>query len=208
MSNKEIVDIIMPNYNKGKYLQSSIQSIIEQTFENWRLIVLDNNSKDNSVDILNQFKVNKKIEIIILKKNKGAAFSRNLGLRLSNSEFIAFLDSDDYWHKNKLEKQIEFMRSNQVDFSYTNYTPFSEINGQINFKKEISPKANYNFKKFIHDTSIATSTMIVRKNLVNNIKFPKVKSLEDYVFKCKILKNRHVAKKLNFNGVFYRVTKN
>jgi len=208
VSDKQIVDIIMPNYNKGKYLRYSIQSIIQQTFKKWRLIILDNNSNDNSKTVLNEFIANKNIEIIKLKRNKGAAFSRNLGLRFSNSEYIAFLDSDDYWHKEKLEKQLNFMKLNKVDFSFTNYTPFLENNGESIFKKEISPKLFYNYEKFVNDTSISTSSMIIKSKIISNIKFPNVKSLEDYIFKCRILKNGYIAKKFNFNGVFYRITKN
>ena len=117
------VDIILPNYNNGKYLKETINSIIAQTYENWKLFIIDDNSQDNSKEIIGNYK-NEKINIVYLFKNKGVAFCRNLAIRLSNSKYIAFIDSDDYWTQNKLKEQILFMEKFNHEFTYTNYTPF------------------------------------------------------------------------------------
>ena len=103
------VDIILPNYNKEFFLQETINSVLSQNYINWKLIIIDNCSTDNSKKIIEKFRVNKKVDIIYLKKNMGASFSRNLGIRLSNSKYIAFLDADDIWTPKKLEGQIKFM---------------------------------------------------------------------------------------------------
>ena len=99
------VDIIMPNYNKDKFIKYSINSVISQTFSNWNLFIIDDNSNDQSKKIIKSFD-NNKIKKIYLPKNKGVAFCRNLGIRLSKSKYITFLDSDDYWTSNK--KMIKF----------------------------------------------------------------------------------------------------
>jgi len=96
------VDVIMPNYNKGKFLEESINSVIKQKYKNWKLFIIDNFSNDNSRNIIDKFQGKfENIYIVYLKKNMGAAFSRNLGIRLSKSKYISFLDSDDYWSFNK-----------------------------------------------------------------------------------------------------------
>ena len=117
------VDIILPNYNNGKYLKETINSIIAQTYKNWKLFIIDDNSQDNSKEIIGNYK-GEKIEIVYLSKNKGVAFCRNLAIRLSDSKYISFIDSDDYWSQNKLKEQILFMEKFNHEFTYTNYTPF------------------------------------------------------------------------------------
>ena len=202
------VDIIMPNFNKSLYIKESIYSVINQTYKNWRLIIIDNCSVDNSKKILSEFKDFGKIKLIFLKKNMGAAFSRNLGLRVANSKFIAFLDSDDYWTKNKLSDQISEMKEKDLDFTYTDYTPFVLKNNIKKFNKYVSPKDSYSFLEYINDTSIATSSMIIKKSVISTIKFPRIKSFEDYPFKCKILQLGHKAFKTKQNSMYYRITKN
>ena len=115
MKEKPFVDVIISNYNKSKYLEESINSVINQTYKNWLLYIIDDCSTDNSLDIINKFKNLKNIKIIALKKNKGAAFARNLGMRVSKSKYISFLDSDDGWNIKKLEKQISFMEKNNLN---------------------------------------------------------------------------------------------
>tara|TARA_Y100001958_G_C21087809_1_gene441959 strand:+ start:131 stop:886 length:756 start_codon:yes stop_codon:yes gene_type:complete len=205
MSN--IVNIILPNYNKGNYLEETVESVIKQTLTDWKLFIIDNYSNDNSKEIIKKYSSNKKISIFLLRRNMGVSFSRNLGIRLSNSKYVSFIDSDDLWKKNKLEKQINFMEGKKIDFTYTDYTPFFDVNNKRYFKKEIIAPETFNFQKFIHNTSICTSSMIVLRELVHSIKFPKVKTLEDFPFKCKILM-KSSATKFNENNTLYRITKN
>ena len=209
MKNNPSVDILMANYNKGPYLEEAINSVILQKYNDWNLIIIDDCSTDNSKLILNKFKEKKNsIKIFYLAKNMGTSFSRNLALRLSKSKYIAFLDSDDYWTPNKLIDQISFMETEKHDFTYTDYTPFSvHKNIKIMKKKIVSPNF-FNFKKFINDTTIATSSVVIKKNVIKTIKFPKIKTSEDYCFKSQILKSGIDAFKFNSNSMFYRVMKN
>ena len=123
---RSFVDIILPNYNKEFFLQETIGSVLNQSYNNWKLIIIDNCSTDNSKKVIEKFRNNKKIIVVYLKKNMGASFSRNLGMRLSSSRYISFLDADDIWTPNKLKNQISFMEEKDYKFTYTDYTPFFE----------------------------------------------------------------------------------
>ena len=177
------IDIILPNFNSSDYIRETIKSIIGQTFTNWKLIIVDDCSDKKTKTILQKFSKNKKIKIFWLKKNKGAGFCRNLAIKKSNSPYLAFIDSDDIWKKDKLETQLRFMENNNYLFTYTNYETFGKRT------KFIFPAKEYNFKKFVNDTSICTSTMIIKRNILKNIEFTNSKICEDYFFKCKILRN-------------------
>ena len=92
------ISIILPNFNSEKYIKTTIKSILNQTFKKWELIIVDDNSNKNTLNILKNLK-NKKIKIIFLKRNKGVAYCRNLAIKKSSGEYLAFLDSDDIWNK-------------------------------------------------------------------------------------------------------------
>lgn len=202
---KEIVDVILPNFNKEKYLEEAIQSVLDQSYKNWKLYIIDDCSNDNSIAVLDKFKNHKDIIIKLLSKNKGPSFCRNLGLRISSSEYIAFIDSDDYWKKDKLNDQINFMKENNFRFTYTDYTPFIQKNDKKKILKPTNIIHEFNLKKFTLNSSINTTTMILSRSLIGYLKFKKIKKLEDYLFKCEILKKGFSAHKQNSNSAFYRI---
>ena len=208
MKKEPFVDVIMPNYNKGRFLNESINSVIKQEYKKWNLFIIDNCSEDDSKKVLKSFegKFNK-INIIYLSKNMGVAFSRNFGIRISNSEYVSFLDSDDYWSSNKLIDQINFMVKYNNVFTYTDYTPFISKNNNKIFKKRIIAPDGLNYEQFINNTSIATSSMIIKRSFIGRTKFPRV-TLEDYAFKCKVLKKKCTAVKSKNNSTFYRISRN
>ena len=131
MISKFYIDIIIPVYNSEKYIENTVMSVLKQTYKYWRLIIVDDGSTDNTRKILYKLykKYRNKKKIIILKNNvnKGQALSRNLALKYSTSKLVAFLDSDDFWDKNKLKNQIKFMMSNNYDFTYTDYKIIKKI---------------------------------------------------------------------------------
>ena len=181
--NKYNVDIILPVYNSEDFLLETLKSVISQTYKSWRLIIIEDGSVDKTRDILSNFfddqKDKNKFLILYNKKNKGQSFSRNLAIKKSVSKYIAFIDSDDLWDKNKLRKQIYFMDNQNCSFSYTDY--------KILKKKIITPNS-YNYKKFVLNTSMATSTIILKRNIIKNKFLIKIKLCEDYLFKCQLLK--------------------
>ena len=115
-----LVSIIMPSYNTAQYIEETIQSVLAQSYTNWELIIVDDCSSDNTLQILKKYQ-DDRINVFVNEHNSGAAVSRNKALREAKGQWIAFLDSDDIWSKDKLEKQIRFMEKNEYFFSYTNY---------------------------------------------------------------------------------------
>ena len=140
------VEIILPNYNSDMYLTDTVDSIINQTFKNWELIIVDANSNAATQEILKKYANHPNINIIRLKKNKRAGFCRNLAIRNSKSDYIAFIDSDDLWEKDKLYKQLNFMIKNKYDFTYTSYQPFKSEEKE-NKLSEIIPEKLFTYKK-------------------------------------------------------------
>lgn len=118
---EELVSIITPSYNTGNHIVKTIDSVLTQTYKNWEMIIVDDCSTDNTIDIINNYKYDKRIKVVVNEKNSGAAISRNKGLRLAKGKWIAFLDSDDLWEPRKLELQIQYMKENDYKFSYTDY---------------------------------------------------------------------------------------
>ena len=201
----KLVSIILPNYNSSRYIFQTIKSVLGQTYKNWNLIIVDDSSDNKTKLVLNKFKKFKKIKFFFLKKNRGAAFCRNFAIKNSKSFYLAFIDSDDLWSKNKLKDQIYYMEKNKIDFSYTNYHSFKD--GERNLKKIAIP-TKMNFLSFVKNTSIATSTMMVKRSLVKKIKFTNTKICEDYFYKCMILKKTDYAFCLEKFLTKYRIRKN
>lgn len=130
----ELVSIIMPSYNTAKFISETIESVSAQTYPNWELIIVDDCSTDNTNEVVKSFLLDDRIKYIKNEKNSGAAVSRNRALREAKGKWVAFLDSDDLWLPEKLEKQIAFMEKNDYHFSYTNYIEIDEFsipNGQV-----------------------------------------------------------------------------
>ena len=123
---RELVSIIMPSYNTGKFIAESIRSVQAQTYGNWELLIVDDCSKDNTDEVVKPFLDDSRIIYIKNDKNSGAAVSRNRALREAKGRWIAFLDSDDLWTAEKLEKQIAFMQQNNYHFVYANYSEIDE----------------------------------------------------------------------------------
>ncbi len=197
------VDIILPNYNSSLYLEETINSIIRQNYKNWKLIIVDDASNNETKDILKKYSKLKKIKTYMLKKNHGAGYCRNYAIKRSKSPYLAFIDSDDLWKKNKLKNQISYMEKNNYQFTYTCYKTFG-----LGKKKLITPPSKLNFFNFIHNTSIGTSTMMVKRKAINQIKFTNSKVCEDFYFKCKILKKVGYAYNLRQYLTKYRIRKN
>ena len=121
----DLVSIIMPSYNTASYIADSVKSVLDQTYKNWELIIVDDCSSDDTLSVVSRF-TDERIKFFRNENNSGAALTRNRALREAKGKWIAFLDSDDLWHPEKLEKQIGFMEKNGFHFSYTAYTEIDE----------------------------------------------------------------------------------
>jgi len=199
------ISIILPNYNSSEFISTTVKSILNQSYKGWELIIVDDYSNKDTRKKLLKYKNNKKIKIYWLKKNKGTAYCRNFAIKKSKFKFLAFIDSDDIWEKNKLKIQLHFMEKNKYDFTYTNYKTFDD--GKYNFKK-IKVLNRFSFSSFTKDTSIATSTMMVNKKIAKDTVFINTKICEDYFYKCKILKKTKFAFCVEKYLTKYRIRKN
>ena len=116
----ELVSVIMPSFNTGEYIAASVESVLAQTYPNWELLIVDDCSTDNTTEVIGRYQ-DPRIILLKNKTNSGAALSRNYALREAKGRWIAFLDSDDTWEPNKLEKQLRFMQENGYAFTFTDY---------------------------------------------------------------------------------------
>ena len=144
----ELVSIVMPSYNTGDYIAESVRSVLRQTYTNWELLIADDCSTDNTLEILQTFD-DPRIFFLQNIEHSGAAVTRNYALRKAKEKWIAFLDSDDQWRPEKLEKQISFMLQNDYHFSYTNYSEIStdgtEKRITISGPKRVTRTGFYNY---------------------------------------------------------------
>lgn len=126
------VSIIMPTYKCGRFITESVKSVQAQTYQNWELIIVDDCSNDNTISAVNELQqYDKRIHLYKNVCNSGAAITRNVALKAANGRWIAFLDSDDLWEPDKLEKQIKFMEDNNYAFSYHEYVEIDEQDKEL-----------------------------------------------------------------------------
>lgn len=182
-----LVSIIMPNYNSSKFIKNTIESIISQTYTNWELIIADDCSTDDSISIINNFN-DSRIKLIINEKNSGAAVTRNNAIENAKGKWIAFLDSDDLWREDKLEKHLEFMVNNDSVFSCTAY---KVINSNGELIKNYNPKKDvYTYKDILKHCSIGCSTVIYNSEKLGKVYMPtNAPKREDFACWLSILKN-------------------
>ncbi len=180
-----LVSIIMPNYNGGEYISMAIESVISQTYPIWELIIIDDNSKDHSINIINEYiGKEKRIKLIKLSENNGAAIARNIGIEEAIGNYIAFLDSDDVWLNNKLEKQIIFMKNNDLAVTYSSYYIMDE-NGKVKGLRCVKKKISY--EDLLKTNWIGNLTGIYDVQKIGKIYMENVRH-EDYTLWLKIFK--------------------
>ena len=180
-----LVSIIMPSYNTALYIEETIQSVLNQTYSNWELIIVDDCSNDNTDEVLEKIK-DPRIHYLKNEKNSGAAVSRNKALREAKGQWIAFLDSDDLWMRNKLEKQIQFMEENGYAFSYTNYEEI-DVNGNktgvtVTGPKKITKTGMFNY------CWPGCLTVMYNAEKVGLIQIADIKKNNDYAMWLKVCK--------------------
>lgn len=180
-----LVSIIMPSYNTAQYIRESIQSVLNQTYQNWELIIVDDCSTDNTDEIVTSIK-DERIKYYHNDKNRGAAISRNRALREAKGRWIAFLDSDDLWMPEKLEKQISFMENNGYSFSYTNYEEI-DVDGNSTSVKVTGPKKVTKTGMFNY-CWLGCLTVMYDRNIIGLIQIEGIKKNNDYAMWLKVCK--------------------
>ena len=204
--NKPFVDIILPVYNSQNFISKTIDSILNQKFKNWRLMIVDDNSQDNTFEIIKKnysvYIKKKKFFLYQNLKNEGQSYSRNFLLKKVSANYIAFIDSDDLWKKNKLYDQINFMEKKKYNFTFTDYK-ILKGDKKINIVKA---PVFFNYNNFVRNTYIGTSTIILTRKAIGQLNFPNIRLCEDYLFKCNLLK-KFTAFKLPKANTYYRIRK-
>ena len=202
MNNK--VSIITPSYNSEAFLEDCITSVLSQTYLDWEMIIVDDNSIDNSRNIIKKFaKLDKRIKYFFLEENQGAAKSRNIAFNIADGEFIAFLDADDMWFSTKLEKQIAFMRAKDIAFSYTSYQRISQDGKQL--LNIVNPPSVMNYSTYLRNTIIGCLTVMINRSKTGSFQMPDMKTSHDMVLWLNMMKKGFIAYGLIENLAYYRV---
>ncbi len=199
---KELISIIVPVHNAGRYLDETIGSVLAQTEPNFELILVDDCSTDDSVAVINKYD-DKRICLIKQTENKGAYAARNRGLEAATGRYIAFLDADDIWSKYKLERTLFYLKEQETGFVFTGYE-FADENG-VGTGAVVKVPKRRTFKGALNNTDIFTSTVMIDRDRIPDelIRMPDIKS-EDTATWWTILKAGYVAAGLNENLVKYR----
>lgn len=197
-----LVSIVMPVHNGAEFIDDTIHSVLGQTYENWELLIVDDSSSDNTLEVIGQFS-SEKIRLITCKKNGGAAKARNRGVRAAKGRYLCFLDADDLWQPDKLQRQIEFMKEKDCAFAYAGYV-FADADGRPNGKVVRVPE-EITYKQALKNTTIWTSTVMFDMKKLNkkDVEMPDVAS-EDTATWWKILKKVGSAYGLNEVMAIYR----
>jgi teichuronic acid biosynthesis glycosyltransferase TuaG len=201
-----LISIIIPYYKKKKFFQKTIKSVLKQTYKNFEIILIyDDVDKTELPFVKFILRKVKNVKIIINKKNLGAGYSRNIGIKKSNSRLIAFLDSDDTWYKDKLKKQIKFMKMKKVDFSFTDYSIIDKKEKKVKIIK--APKI-ITYRNLLFSCDIGLSTVVINSRLLKKEKFPNLKTKEDYLLWIKLSKKKIKMLGINETLASWRQTNN
>ena len=200
------VSIIIPVYNAEKFIGKTIESVLNQTYKNWEILIFNDKSKDNSLKIIKKYsEKDKRIKVVDSKENVGVVAARNKLTEIATGEFIAFLDADDYWKQNKLEKQIKFMLKNNALISCTEYTRVTEDEKEIN---DIIIKEIITYEDMLKNNYLGCLTVIYNANKLGKRYFKEREKNEDYVLWLEIVKETKIIFGLKENLAFYRVLNN
>ena len=186
MQVNDLISIITPLYNGERYIEQTIKSVLAQTYENWEMVIVDDLSTDRSVELIKGYvQKDKRIRFYTLSEKGGASIARNKARLEAKGDYIAFLDSDDVWKPNKLEKQLAFMREKDIDFSYHNYSLIDE-NGESLHIRRIAP-AELSYKRALLGCSIGCLSVMYNAKRVGVIQIEKIDKRNDDALWFKIL---------------------
>ncbi|AST93383.1 MULTISPECIES: glycosyltransferase family 2 protein [Sutcliffiella] len=184
-NNNPLISIVTPAYNSEAYIKDAIDSVLKQTYVNWEMIIVDDCSKDKTVEMVRQYS-DPRIKLVQLSKNSGPAVARNTAMENARGRYLAFLDSDDQWLPEKLEKQLLHMQENDIAFSFTKYMKVDEDGKDIGTIVEAPDTLSY--KRLLKDNVIGCLTVMVDKEKVGNLKMENIRTRQDWVLWLTILK--------------------
>jgi teichuronic acid biosynthesis glycosyltransferase TuaG len=208
MKTSHLVSVITPMFNSETFISETINSVVNQTYKNWELILIDDCSTDRTLEIAQSFlNTHPKISIIKNEMNQGAAFSRNKGIQRAKGEYIAFLDADDLWKPEKLEKQLAFMKDKNCDVSYSSYELINEQG--LSLKKIIKALPVLSYQKLLKSNYIGNLTGMYHADVLGKITTPNLRKRQDWLlWLSAIKKSGKPAKGIQESLAYYRVRKN
>ena len=182
---KDLVSIITPTYNCAKFIAATFESVLNQTYQNFEMIIVDDASKDNTEEVVKSFK-DKRIKYIRLSKNSGPAVARNRAMEEARGKYMAFLDSDDLWKREKLEKQINFIKKNKYKIICSDYEQIDEEGNKLN--KIIPCKKKVNYNGILLSCPVGNSTVFYDVSKLGKFKVPNIRKRNDDALWLQILK--------------------
>lgn len=202
-----LVSVIMPAYNSGKYIVDSVETVIKQSFTNWELIIIDDCSTDNTFELLQPY-IEKwqNIRYYRLAKHSGVAAARTAGSSKVKGEYIAFLDSDDLWHPDKLKVQLNCLIKKHADLIYTGARCINDKGELLDRYFKVPPSVDYS--SLLLGNAIICSSVLVKTELIRRFPMQRSDLHEDYICWLSILREGHKAVGINQPFVFYRLAEN
>jgi teichuronic acid biosynthesis glycosyltransferase TuaG len=202
-----LVSIITPSYNSDKFISETILSVQNQTHQNWEMILVDDYSTDKTVEIIESFiKNDTRIQLHKLDKNSGAGIARNTAILAAKGDYIAFLDADDLWKPEKLEKQIAFMLSNNLPFTFSFYDWIDEAGNSL--KKQIEAPKTLSYKQLFYCNYVGNLTGIYNSKFFGKIPISSIRKRQDWIMWLTILKKIKTAQPVPESLAYYRIREN
>ncbi|MCC9072396.1 glycosyltransferase family 2 protein [Flavobacterium sp. F-65] len=202
----DLVSIIIPTYNCEKFIGKTLQSVLNQSYSNWEIILVDDASIDNTVAIIKEFtQDDNRIKLTRLENNSGNGFARNIALQNASGRYIAFLDADDLWAPLKLEKQISFLQSHKLPFTFSFYDCIDEQGNNLNRRVEAPLSLSYN--QLFYCNYVGNLTAIYDVEFFGKIKIEATQKRQDWRLWLTILKQIKTAQPVQEPLAFYRIRK-
>ena len=199
---KDLVSIITPTYNSEKYISETIQSIQAQTYTNWELLITDDSSSDQTIKTVKSFQENdSRIRLYKLEKNQGAGIARNNSIIKATGRYIAFCDSDDQWKPAKLEKQVKFMKTHKLAFTYTSYETINEEGKLIG---KVSSPTNLILQDMLRNNYVGCLTAIYDTEIIGKQLMSDIRKRQDWALWLKIFKIIKQTKGMSESLALYR----
>jgi len=200
-----MISVIMAAFNAEETIKASIDSVLSQTYPYWELIVIDDHSSDGTSGIIESLiTIDTRIRRYTNEKNVGVASTRNYGISQAQGQYIAFLDSDDLWHREKLKIQLDFMQANDASISYT-ATAYIYEGSHSNYI--LHAKQGLTYKELLKRNLMSCSSVIVRKEIIERFPFPQGNIHEDYAVWLKILREKGLSHGINEPLLIYRASR-
>ncbi|MET0944469.1 MAG: glycosyltransferase family 2 protein [Flavobacterium sp.] len=202
----ELVSIITPTYNAEKFITETLKSVQNQTYQNWEMILVDDASTDKTIKIISDFaEKDSRIKLFKLEKNSGNGFARNVALKKAVGKYIAYLDADDLWFPNKLEKQIEFLKENNLHFTFSFYDCIDEEGNSLN--RRVEAPVNLTYDELFFCNYVGNLTAIYDADYFGKIVIEATQKRQDWRLWLTILKQIQVVKPVPESLAFYRIRK-